>query len=297
MKKKLLISFSGGETSAFMLVWLLNEWKERDQYDIIVVFANTGKEFEQTLEFVHNVETYFNIKIVWVEAIFSEVSGIGPKPKIVDFNSASRDGQPFYEMIKKHGLPSVKNPVCTRELKTRTIRAYARQIGWKKYYTAIGIRVDEIDRISSVAKKERLFYPLVSNVPTTKNDVNYFWSKQPFRLNLKSYEGNCDLCFKKSYRKLMTLIVEDPTKTIWWENLEKQFSYFIPESKKHNKKLIPPLFPFREKHSIYDIIEMSKHKFEMATDENIYKAEYKQLRMFESELDVSNGCSESCEVF
>lgn len=43
-----------------------------------------------------------------------------------------------------------------------------------------------------------------------------FWSKQPFDLQLKSYQGNCDLCFLKSNKKLIQLIRENPASADWW---------------------------------------------------------------------------------
>jgi hypothetical protein len=44
-KKKLNVSFSGGETSAFMAQWL---WQnKRDEYDMLFLFANTGAYIER----------------------------------------------------------------------------------------------------------------------------------------------------------------------------------------------------------------------------------------------------------
>jgi hypothetical protein len=296
MKQKLLISFSGGRTSAFMTWWLLNVWPDRHNWDIIVVFANTGRERSETLNFIKQCSVYFNFNCVWVEAITNPEHGKGTRAKIVDYTTASRNGEPFEAMIAKHGIPSIGSPHCTREMKKNTIYAYARSIGWKRYWTAIGIRVDEIDRVAADAEKKRFLYPLVSN-GTRKIDVNKFWSKQPFDLQLKSYEGNCDLCFKKSLRKLMTIVNETQWTVDWWKEMEEKYSYFIPESKRHNKSIIPPLHSFRSNKSILDIVNMAKNDFSPAVDDSKYKPEYEQADLWGIPLDQANGCSESCEVF
>ena len=51
-----LISFSGGRTSAYMLKKIIDAYNGKLPKDIIVCFANTGKELEETLEFVHECE-------------------------------------------------------------------------------------------------------------------------------------------------------------------------------------------------------------------------------------------------
>jgi len=294
---KLSISFSGGRTSAFMTKWCLDNLSDRYE-NIVVTFANTGKERGETLEFVKQCDDYYGFNTVWLEAVINPQNGIGTKAKVVDFNSANRNGKPFEEMISKYGIPNAKRAYCTRELKAYTMRAYLRSIGWKKdYETAIGIRVDEIDRINPNHKKERLIYPLISMIPTRKNDINKFWSQQPFDLRLKTYEGNCDLCFKKSFRKLATITKENPEVTTWWSDMEKRYEGFIPETQKHNNNLKPPMRFFRGHRSVNDLIVMANESFELAVDESEFKPEYKQGLLFDLALDISNGCTESCEVF
>jgi hypothetical protein len=292
-KPKLLISFSGGKTSAYM-TWILLKFYSLI-YEIIVVFANTGKEREETLQFIKDCDDNFHFNTIWVEAITNPEHGKGIRAKIVTFETASRNGEPFEAMIEKHGIPNVRSPHCTRELKKYAIQSYAKSIGWKKYQTAIGIRVDEIDRVKS---DKKLIYPLVSyQHGVRKNDINKFWSEQSFDLKLKGYEGNCDLCYKKSFRKLMTLVIEEPKRIEWWNQMEIKYSSFIPEGKRHNIKLIPPFHFFRSNKSVLDIVDMAKNKFEPSKDDSKYFPEYKQTNLWGVELDISNGCTESCEVF
>ena len=175
-KKRLLISFSGGRTSAFMLWWLLNKWQDKNLYEIVVVFANTGKEVEGTLFFVDEVSQEFNVNIIWVEGCPSNLGkGWAVTHKIVNYETASRNGEPFEEMISKLGIPCSEAPFCSDQLKRKAIESYCRSIGWENdsYEVAIGIRADEPKRYLTkqrkrIIKKNR-FLPLVDLFPVDKN--------------------------------------------------------------------------------------------------------------------------------
>ena len=58
--EKLLVSFSGGRTSASMAKYI----KENYEGEKCFVFANTGKEREETLAFVQECSQQFNIKYI-----------------------------------------------------------------------------------------------------------------------------------------------------------------------------------------------------------------------------------------
>lgn len=293
MKKKLVISFSGGETSAFMAQWILKN--RQDEYDIVCVFANTGQENEETLEFVEKCDKAFNLNLVWVEAVINPEHGKGVRHKIVNFDSASRNGEPFEDLIAKLGMVNQAAPFCTRDLKLGPIKSYLKSIGWKEYWTAIGIRQDEIDRVNPNRLKERIYYPLVSDMPMSKPKINFWWNQQPFRLNLKGYQGNCKWCYKKSTNKLLTICVENPEYFDFPKKMEDKYENFIPISRKQNESLKVPIRFFRGNRSVNDLFELSKLPFKKSKDDStIYSW---QQSIFDDQLDATNGCDESCEVY
>lgn len=158
--KNLLVSFSGGETSAFMAQWLNRHYQNYGYENIVFVFANTGLESEKTLEFIERCDRHFQLNVQWIEAqvIYEYKKGTRFYP--TNFDEASRNGEPFEAVIKKYGIPNQANPHCTRELKGAPISAFGKQwFNGEKYHTAIGIRNDEIDRMNVKAKQMGFIYP------------------------------------------------------------------------------------------------------------------------------------------
>jgi hypothetical protein len=222
------ISFSGGRTSAYMLWRVLQSNNGKLPDDAIVCFANTGKEDEATLKFVHDCEVNWNVKIHWLEYCYHETPA--QRFKVVDYETASRDGEPFFELIDQNGSPYLPNPVariCTAKLKIRVIHHYLKSIGWEHDESSdwVGIRADEQRR---AAKIDRSRTPLVV-AGITKEDVGAFWRSQSFDLGLPNMNGvtmhgNCDLCFLKPAHQVLSLIQEKPERALWWIKMESHAS-------------------------------------------------------------------------
>jgi len=279
--KKIVISFSGGRTSAYMTLFLLSSNKYKD-YQKIIVFANTGKEREETLSFVNEFEKYIGMCIFWLEADVQPNKGEGTKHKLVDYKTASRNGEPFEDVIKKYTIPNQQFIHCTRELKISPIRSFLRSIGLKKgdYLEAIGIRADEQHRINwDRAKKDNLIYPLVTDIRVNSQFIRDYWDNMPFDLGLKDYEGNCDMCYKKSKRKLLTLISENPNAIDWWIEMETKYG-----NDEH-------VF-YRGNTSGLDLVELSKQPFQKAVDlhELLKQAPTLFDTRFDYDLDSQSNC-------
>jgi len=277
MNKKLLVStFSGGRTSAFMAI-LLKEMPKYKDYQKVFIFANTGKEKEETLEFVEKCDKEFNLNIVWLEALVNKEKGIGTTYKIVSFKTASRNGEPFKDMLDKYAMPNNFASNCTRELKLYPINKYVKDLGFDEVITAMGIRYDERHRKSNFAEEQNVIYPLCDDLKVDAIFIRNWWDRQCFDLQLKDYEGNCDLCFKKSVRKRLTLIKENPEIAEWWLKMENKYT---------TERI--PRFDLRTNLSIEQLVKKSQQPFRTIQDQ--HELNKTQTGLFDAKLDNETDC-------
>ena len=226
-----LISFSGGRTSAFMLWNILQAHGGVLPDDIYVTFANTGKEAPETLDFVHEVEQKWGVKIYWLELYFGEERPVY-RTKIVDYETASRNGEPFEALLdRRQYLPNPVTRFCTSELKIKVMSRFMRKLqGYKNWYNVIGLRYDEPRRVASALKQYEAWTNItpMNDAKHTVEDVSEFWRKQNFDLKLtnangKTPAGNCDLCFLKGMDTTISILKERPEMADWWIKQEQKF--------------------------------------------------------------------------
>lgn len=230
------ISFSGGRTSAYMLHQILDAYDGKLPEDIPVVFANTGKERPETLEFIHRCATEWGVNIHWLEW----KAGVPGKTSVVDYETASRTGGPFAAFIKhSKNLPNSIRRSCTGHMKIKIIEWYLRKfLGMGDFDSVVGLRADEMHRVTRIRARQNgvggdIYCPL-ADAKKTARDVQKFWDNNSFDLNLinvngRSPHGNCDLCFLKGVRILEGLIRENPESADWWIEQEEAMLPIVAE--------------------------------------------------------------------
>ncbi|GAC1368603.1 MAG: phosphoadenosine phosphosulfate reductase family protein [Hymenobacter sp.] len=265
--KYIIGSFSGGRTSAYLLRLLLSNYPVDT---LRFVFANTGMERPETLEFIHECCTRWGIHVTYLEAVVHPQKGIATGYREVTHETAYRPEycwnpnygkelgleNPFYEpryaamhasrpaewvnpfeaVIAKYGIPNNSFPHCSRELKAQPIGAWIKEyFAGKDFQMALGIRADEAEREGD------WWYPLIG-WGVTKAQVRQFWREQPFDLQLKDYEGNCDLCWKKGHNKNLTLLEEHPILGLFWAQMEAKYGHTTPaDGDRRRTKAMAPL--------------------------------------------------------
>ena len=231
----LVIAFSGGRTSGLMLRMIIDSLGGSLPPDVEVVFCNTGKEHNATLDFVQECSDRWRVPIHWIE--WRDAEEPRDRWREVNHATASRDGEPFSALIKKKGfMPNPATRLCTIEMKIHATHRFLRHgLGWENGYAkSIGLRADEPHRVARARGREQaggdpwtLEFPLF-DAGITIQDVVAFWRSQPFDLRLPlapdgtTPTGNCDLCFLKGLGKLSSIIAAEPERAAWWARQEAE---------------------------------------------------------------------------
>jgi 3'-phosphoadenosine 5'-phosphosulfate sulfotransferase (PAPS reductase)/FAD synthetase len=226
---EVVLHISGGRTSGYLLRKVLDAYDGVLPPQVHPIFTNTGREMDETLDFLLAMEMNWGIHITWLEREFTED---GPGFVVTNHNSASRNGEPFQKLIEKRKyLPNGVTRFCTIELKIRATQKYMKSLGHKQWCSILGFRADEAHRLARAQKrddqKKDPWYTLAPMVDAgvTRRDVSAFWKQQPFNLRLpdnngKTPLGNCDLCFLKSQAILAGIARDYPERMKWWTDIE-----------------------------------------------------------------------------
>mgnify|MGYP003123743236 FL=1 len=241
LKNPSLISFSGGRTSGYMLYQILKAHDGKLPDDVFVVFANTGKEMPETLDFIQEVGDKWGIDIRWLELDIHDERPIF-RSKEVNYETASRNGEPFEALIdRKMMLPNTVMRICTVEMKIKVLARFMRSNGFKEWDNVVGLRYDEPHRVARMkANNDKDLESWFSLAPlydakVVVEDVSEFWNKSNFDLQLTNFNGktpagNCDLCYLKGVGTLTRVIKEKPELADWWIAQEEKI-------RKHKEKM------------------------------------------------------------
>lgn len=280
-------SVSAGYSSVLMAV-KIQQWYPN--HNIIFAMANTSKERLESLDFMNECDKIYKLNMKWIEAEFHD-KGVGVTAKVVSYKNLKTNGEIFEAGIKKLGIPSNVNKWCNRDMKLTPLKKYADSVfGLNNYSIAVGLRIDEMDRVRKDYKDNNVFYPLMDN-NISKKERNKFWENQPIKISIPAYKGNCDLCFEKSNRKLMTIIKDEPDTAIWWDSMIKKYSHIPKANSPSYNDLLKEnngMTFYRGYKTIQDLVKLAEQPFSKATDEYIYENDL---------FDLEDECGSGCKVF
>ncbi|KVD24763.1 hypothetical protein WI80_25035 [Burkholderia ubonensis] len=204
--------------------------------------------------------------ITWIEWDgFEEGSRSRCHLRIVDFETASRNGEPFSRLNEALGI--LPNPVmhtCTANLKVKAGRAFMQSRGYGEWQNVMRIRADEPRSVTRLTSPGRGNSGGEPNLPLARADVRKadvlaFWRAQPFDLALdpEGDFGNCDGCFLKARHKIVRAFVTRPELATWsnneksrpsgatFRNDRPRYSELLREAEFYAKQ-IPLAFPEHE---------------------------------------------------
>lgn len=232
---KCLISVSGGNSSARMLLHMLESEKYKG-WEFLIAFSNTSLESDETYDFLENLNNYIGNKIMFIEPSFPSENQAGLNYDIVPFENLNREGLVFEKMMvhvnsfTTEGVPNIAIPYCSTRLKKNPLFKLGYDyFGTNNFVTAIGFRAEDMPKRITVPEikeaRGKTIYPLLTDF---ENPLNHFQIMQymkylPFQLGILSKFGNCELCFKKSLPTLVQCVQRNPSRLDWYKSQENNF--------------------------------------------------------------------------
>lgn len=226
-----LLSLSGGRSSAAMLRLMLDQYGGTLPDNFKIVFNNTGKEHPATYTFLQRIQDEWKVEVAWLELTGFATDRMVTYKHVTNA-TASRNGEPFYVLMEhKLGFPPRRaNRLCTLYMKVLPALSYAEvELGWTDYTQLFGYRHDELHRLHNAKMrcgKSKLPYvpdaPLIRAV-IDKAGVLAFFAQAAFDLEIPDNCGNCVFCFLKDETKLRRVMQHMPGEIDWWIALEKHW--------------------------------------------------------------------------
>jgi len=200
--KQIVVSFSGGRTSAYLCSLIKGLHP-----DAVFVFMDTGAEHPATYDFVRKCNDYFGLNLICLRTVVNMEHGVGVGYRVISIDEIGHDLQPWRDMCSKYSTPYVHGAFCTKTMKTTPCKKYLDdRFGVRGYKTWLGMRIDEPKRLN---KKEGFSY-LADISDFEKKDVLDWWAKMPFDLQIPEHLGNCIFCVKKGINKLALAARDEP---------------------------------------------------------------------------------------
>lgn len=277
---KHIVSFSGGRTSAY-LVYLMEQKRKNEGWDVEYIFMDTGGEHPKTYEFVKQTAETFGIDLICLRTVVNYGQRKSCDYKVVNINDCKADLVPFKQVIKKYGVPKNHMPHCTLHMKTSPFKSYCKDHYGKSgvdYVTWLGIRIDEPRRIK--VQEEIKYMADISDFDA--DDVMDWWGEQSFDLGFdvnSGWLGNCVFCHKKSNSKIALAAMDEPEMLKDWDNM-------INSDNARQLGYTPKDQMYRSARTVHDVIALFKDNSKNQMVDRLRKS-----RRFDT-----GSCSESCEI-
>lgn len=289
-----IVNFSGGRTSAY-LVWLFEQRKKHEDIEVEYIFCDTGAEHPATYKFINDVVEHFGIELTCLRTVITCEKGVGPSYKVVKLEDCKQDLEPFLDVCRKHGTPTVAAPLCSDRMKSIPSDKYCdEKYGRGGYLRWLGMRVDEQSRIKSTEQQLDFFQkdkPISKRVKNTKylayisdftkQDILAWWENQEFNLDLEEHLGNCVFCIKKGANKLALAAKDEPEMAVKFINMIKSDDVHRRETRS-----MEPEIMYRSHQSLESIIE--------SYDD--VPRDYLAMQIQKGRSFDTGSCSESCEA-